>query len=412
MPSSREAVDCDSAWNELLREQVPNLFLQALHSFRGLAPAHADLPMAWVNRWLQSIPLPREVQLACNDSYGFILATHVFCCLFMFSNYRICPWQECMQYLFCFALEGCNPVLRPDIGNPLLPLFGRTLSCMLRCLQTQQLRHNVDALYELDCHATHTADKHLLTFSSGPLQAQSFFAALPHSLAARLQQSQCIPTEANHWVYPREALVCQDPQVRALLADARLPAVVTLQYAHSGLSVLHSSQPLRALLGVGEVAHGHLLDVVCQLHASSSLAQMGQAWLAQLLLCVFDSLQQEQPGGYGAPSHGARATAAVKAATADLKQVLLLPLSDGSFATVENQRQQPTYFPIDMDDIEGEICYTFLFKSGHCCHNYRQLDSVSLLSQEVHSYRPLCKQVSSWFLWDTSRRFACISLLM
>lgn len=61
MPSSREAVDCDSAWNELLREQVPNLFLQALHSFKNLTPAHADLPMAWVNRWLQSIPLPREV---------------------------------------------------------------------------------------------------------------------------------------------------------------------------------------------------------------------------------------------------------------------------------------------------------------------------------------------------------------
>ena len=61
VPSSREAVDCDSAWNELLREQVPNLFLQALHSFKKLDPAHADLPMAWVNRWLQSIPLPREV---------------------------------------------------------------------------------------------------------------------------------------------------------------------------------------------------------------------------------------------------------------------------------------------------------------------------------------------------------------
>ena len=61
VPSSREAVDCDSAWNELLREQVPNLFLQALHSFKELHPAHADLPMAWVNRWLQSIPLPREV---------------------------------------------------------------------------------------------------------------------------------------------------------------------------------------------------------------------------------------------------------------------------------------------------------------------------------------------------------------
>ena len=90
-----------------------------------------------------------------------------------------------------------------------------------------------------------------------------------------------------------------------------------------------------------------------QLHDSNGLAQMGQAWLAQLLLCVFDSLQQEQPGGYGAP--GARATAAAKAATADLEKLLLLPLSDGSFATVDNQRQQPMYFPLDMDDSEGKF---------------------------------------------------------
>ena len=61
MPSSREAVDNDSAWNELLREQVPNLFLQALHSFKQLPPPQADQPMVWVNRWLHSIPLPREV---------------------------------------------------------------------------------------------------------------------------------------------------------------------------------------------------------------------------------------------------------------------------------------------------------------------------------------------------------------
>ena len=66
------------------------------------------------------------------------------------------------------------------------------------------------------------------------LQAQRFFAALPQRLAARLQQAQCIPTEGHQWVYPHEALVCQNPQVRHLLADTRLAAVMTLQYAHSG----------------------------------------------------------------------------------------------------------------------------------------------------------------------------------
>ena len=132
------------------------------------------------------------------------------------------------------------------------------------------------------------------------LQAQSFFAALPQRLAARLQQAKCIPTEGLQWVYPHEALVCQNPQVRHLLADPRLSAVMTLQYAHSGLAVLHSSKPLQKLLGVGEVAHGHLVDVVRQLHSmgpdkGGMLAQMGTPWLAQLLLCVFDSLAEVSP---------------------------------------------------------------------------------------------------------------------
>ena len=205
------------------------------------------------------------------------------------------------------------------------------------------------------------------------MQAQSFFAALPHSIAARLQQSPCIPTEALQWVTPKQAVVCQDPQVRALLADPRLPAVATLQYAHAGLTVLHSSQPLRALLGVGELAHSHLLDVLRKLHNSQMLAQMGMGWVAQLLLCIFDSLQQERPGSMGYQGQAPVSSATAKAVTVELKQLLLLPLTDGSFAALEDRQQQqqqhqqqqqqhqqhqqeqkqPMYFPLSEDDSEG-----------------------------------------------------------
>ena len=61
--------------------------------------------------------------------------------------------------------------------------------------------------------------------------------------------------------------------------------------------MLHTSKPLQKLLGVTEVAHGHLLNLVRQLHSQGGgqggmLAKMGTPWLAQLLLCVFDSLAQ------------------------------------------------------------------------------------------------------------------------
>ena len=90
VPSSREAVDCDSAWNEVLREQVPNLFLQALQSFKQLPPPAAERPMAWLNRWLQSIPLPREVSLSSFSSVWY----RCCCCWFYSCELYFCFWYK------------------------------------------------------------------------------------------------------------------------------------------------------------------------------------------------------------------------------------------------------------------------------------------------------------------------------
>lgn len=40
MPSSREAVDADSAWNQALRDQVPDMLLAAMEAFSNLADDH------------------------------------------------------------------------------------------------------------------------------------------------------------------------------------------------------------------------------------------------------------------------------------------------------------------------------------------------------------------------------------
>ncbi|DBA78596.1 TPA: hypothetical protein ACH3X1_008526 [Trebouxia sp. C0004] len=59
VPSSREAVESNSAWNQELRGHLPQLFLQALEAFKA-QPSTEHLE--WVNRWLQCIPLPGEAE--------------------------------------------------------------------------------------------------------------------------------------------------------------------------------------------------------------------------------------------------------------------------------------------------------------------------------------------------------------
>ena len=102
------------------------------------------------------------------------------------------------------------------------------------------------------------------------VQAQSFFAALPQAIAARLRAAACIPTQDGEWVVPGQAMVCQSPAVATLLSDTRLAGTLDLRYAHSGLAALQDSRPLRALLGVPEVAHEHLLEVAQRLQAQVS----------------------------------------------------------------------------------------------------------------------------------------------
>ncbi|XP_077982386.1 uncharacterized protein LOC144437336 [Glandiceps talaboti] len=58
VPSSREDVDMDSAWNQWLRSELPTLFIEALQAFRG-HPSLSDLQA--VCSFLQYVPLEDEI---------------------------------------------------------------------------------------------------------------------------------------------------------------------------------------------------------------------------------------------------------------------------------------------------------------------------------------------------------------
>ncbi|GIL57412.1 hypothetical protein Vafri_12576, partial [Volvox africanus] len=93
VPSSREALDADSPWNQGLRAQLPGLFLRALAVFKGLPlpseasaggtsaaeagggasalgaamsanprQPHRPAELFWVDQWLRCIPLEGEAQ--------------------------------------------------------------------------------------------------------------------------------------------------------------------------------------------------------------------------------------------------------------------------------------------------------------------------------------------------------------
>ena len=58
VPSSREAVDNNNAWNQELRSQLHDLFLKSLAFFKALP---SEKHLSWVDCWLQCIPLHGEV---------------------------------------------------------------------------------------------------------------------------------------------------------------------------------------------------------------------------------------------------------------------------------------------------------------------------------------------------------------
>ncbi len=60
LPSSREAIDCDSAWNQRLRAEVPAAFALAVEQLLHIADS-AD-PVVTANLWLAALPLEGEVQ--------------------------------------------------------------------------------------------------------------------------------------------------------------------------------------------------------------------------------------------------------------------------------------------------------------------------------------------------------------
>lgn len=64
VPSSRQDVDLDDPFNQLLRSRVPGLFATSFNKFRSLPPPAGESPLFWIDWWLRSVPLPEHMHVS------------------------------------------------------------------------------------------------------------------------------------------------------------------------------------------------------------------------------------------------------------------------------------------------------------------------------------------------------------
>ncbi len=173
VPSSREAVDADSAWNQALRAELPGLFMQALEHFRQL---HQLLPQEAQEQEQEQEQEQQAVQ------------------------------QEDM------AEDGSDQAQQAGAGagaggaSSELAQVVKWVDRWLRCLPLEG-------------------------------QVQGFFAPLVSGIAARARASACIPTEGGGWRLPGDVVVCGTPALRSLLECGAAREALGAGFAHPGLEV-------------------------------------------------------------------------------------------------------------------------------------------------------------------------------
>lgn len=283
VPSSREAVDCDSPWNQALRSHLPTLLVKALEACkhldeRGWTPASHGSGQGQGTGQGQGQEQGKGEGQGQGLAQGQGLGQGSPSAAATSAAAGPSPPQGTLQQVPPPAraptpAPGDAPsghAPPPSLAMPLLDLW-------LRCLPL-------------------------------PGEAQGFFASLPQSAAARLRASACVPTESGAWVTPGRAAVCHSSAVRRLLsgmsgvssppstrsaeqgfgsASAPVAAGVGAGGAHGGrlaggslleglhlvhpaASALHGSPELRAWLGVREFSPLQLVELAAELCSTSA----------------------------------------------------------------------------------------------------------------------------------------------
>lgn len=285
VPSSREAVDADSAWNQALRSELPGLFMEALQRFSQLhqllpqeaseqeqdqqpeqqegmaedgseeaqqagagaggASSELALVVKWVDRWLRCLPLEGQVQ-------GFFAPL-------------VAGIAARARASACIPTEGGGWRLPGDVVVCGAPALRSLLEC--------------DAAREaLGAGFAHPGLE--VRGAGGGADADANGRAGDIGMQ-RLDVLQCVAWSAS------PATATAVPHLHHMhthsLSMQHHPAAPPPQ-------VLHSSPGLRQLLGVREFSTQQLLELLRALQARSRLAELGVAWLQRTLLAVFSLL--------------------------------------------------------------------------------------------------------------------------
>ncbi|GAX75620.1 hypothetical protein CEUSTIGMA_g3064.t1 [Chlamydomonas eustigma] len=312
VPSSREAVDSDSPWNQALRAELPTVFIKALLACKKL----------------DQDPAPLWSSQQCED--GISGPTH-----------PIHSPQH--QESFIDALDATMPAL--DLWLRCLPALGEAqgffaplpqmLATSLRatpCIPTESGSW-VTPSQAAVCHSP--SIRHLLKMSTSHAKPSSHQNTVPHPAASLLPKISSPDESSGHF---KEKHAAVESSASFLMGGLCL--------VHPAAQALHENAALRSLLGVKEFTPQQLISMAKDVCTQGKLlGEIDLAWIAQLLVCIFEEaihipseLSEQQlpsdtsPAGLHASGSRARVTRDNDVMRA-LRQLPLLPLMGGSFGS-------------------------------------------------------------------------------
>ncbi|PKA63942.1 hypothetical protein AXF42_Ash004952 [Apostasia shenzhenica] len=176
-------------------------------------------------------------------------------------------------------------------------------------------------------------------------EVHGFFSSLPHMILSKLRLSNCLLSEGSlmEWVPPCKVLRSWSEPLRIFLTDNLLQHHLGLHYLNKDISLPDS---LARALGVQEYGPKILIGLLSSVCQGNGIEELGLDWLSSWLHAFYTALPVSPPGCLTSEN-----THIGSDLVNSLRKISFIPLSDGSFCSLE---KGPIWLPYDISDKDSE----------------------------------------------------------